>query len=330
MVEEDKNEVEESHTKIKDWQKVFYELYSQADSNRTPEQMWIAVTAHTSSIGENIRKVAFEKLLNSAAHTFCWLCSFVNKCNGLKKDDIFSISESLCGIVSLKYPNKCGHCGQLPCNCDPEKMEGEEDKLARYRELLDCRNRDLKSYEEYSIEDYRKMFFGIYRGRLHIQTLENIGFHFLEEIGEAAVSVRQLSQLRKIADDDRTGIDSAFLKGLTTADGIVQNHTKYHKDPKKIKYASKKPEMLKARVVNAKMDLVAEIADSFSWFCAILNKLDRISKSIYDKPEEHDTLKPLEKVLNDVYIDPATGKARCPSCQKNPCKCAFYNIATGK
>jgi hypothetical protein len=310
---------------IKEWMNVFLDLYSKADQQRTPEQMWIAVMAHTSSIGENIRKVAFEKLLNSGAHTFCWLCSFVNKCNRLENDDLFSISESLCGIVSLKYPDKCGHCGHSPCDCDPVKMEDEEGKLARFKFLLEERNRNLDAYEGYSIKDYRDMFLGIYKGRLHIQSLESIGFHFLEEIGEAAVSVRQLSQLRKIACDKETGIDSSFLRSITTAEGIVENHFRHHKNPKEIKYYSKEPDMLKARVVNAKMDLVAEIADSFSWFCAILNKLDRISKSIYDKPEEHDTLKPLESVLYDVYIDPETKKAICPSCHNSPCKCAFYN-----
>jgi len=320
---------EEGQRSIKDWMKVFRELYSEADSERTPEQMWVAVMAHTSSIGESIRKVAFESLLKSAAHTFCWLCSFVNKCNDLQKDDIFSINETLCGIVSLKYPGICGHCQHRPCDCDPVRMETKKDKSARYENLLDLRNTDWKSFKGYSIENYRKMFYNIYYGKLHIQTLENIGFHFLEEIGEAAVCVRQLSQLRKIADDDSTGIDSAFLKHLTTVEGIVKDYVKYGKDPIDINYASREQDMLRARVVGAKMDLVGEIADSFSWFCAILNKLDSISKSIYDDHEKHkDVLPSLEQVLTKEYLD-SHGNAICPRCNRNPCNCVFYNLTTG-
>lgn len=320
----------ENQRSIKDWMELFKELYSQADSKRTPEQMWIAVMAHTSSIGESIRKIAFESLLKSAAHTFCWLCSFVNKCNSLPEDDMFSISESLCGIVSLKYPNACGHCTQSPCGCDPVKMEREQNKSAKYTELLERRKRDWGSFKNYSIESYGKMFYAIYYGKLHIQTLENIGFHFLEEIGEAAVSVRQLSQLEKIAEDTSTGIDSAFLKQLTNVEGIVENYVKYGTKPKDIDYASRNPDMLRSRVVNAKMDLVSEIGDSFSWFCAILNKLDSISKSIYDHPEENpEIVKPLEQVLNNEYLDSA-GRGICPSCKSNPCKCVFYNITIGK
>jgi len=315
-----------NHKSINEWQKVFLELYSQADSNRTPEQMWIAVMAHTSSIGESIRKFAFENLLDSAAHTFCWLYSFVNKCNKLE-NDVFSITDSLCGIVSLMYPKVCGHCQENPCNCDPVSIEKKKDKSALYQDLLRRRKRALASFEGYSIKDGLEDFDDIYRGRIHIQTLENIGFHFLEEVGEAAVRVRQLSQLRKVTDDVNTGIDLTFLRELSTVEGIVKNYTKHEESLKHIDYSSRDPNMLKARLVGAKMGLVAEIADSFSWFCSILNKLDSISKSIHNNPERREPIiKPLEQVLNEVYFD-SKGNAKCPSCKNNPCKCVFYNLA---
>jgi hypothetical protein len=320
---------EKKSRSITEWMEVFRELYSEADSKRTPEQMWIAVMAHTSSIGESIRRVAFESLLDSAAHTFCWLCSFVNRCKTLQ-DDIFSINETLCGIVSLKYPGVCGHCWHRPCDCDPVKMDKGVDKSAVYNTLFGFRETALTSFEGYSIDNCKKVFYDIYGGLTHIQTLENIGFHFLEEVGEAAVCVRQLSQLRKITDDRSTEIDSAFLRELSTVKGIVENYAKYKEPLKHIDYTSRKPSMLKARGVGAKMGLVIEIGDSFSWFCAILNKLDSISKSIYDNPEKHeDIIKPLEQVLNEVYFD-SGGNARCPSCKSNPCNCVFYNLGSGK
>ena len=311
---------------IKEWMGIFSDLYSKADSKRTPEQMWIAVMAHTSSIGESIRLFAFERLMNSAAHTFCWLCSFVNKCDTLQEDDVFSMKESLCGIVSLKYPLKCGHCLSAPCKCDPEKMDREEDKSAKYTVLLDQRERVLESFERYSIADATKMFNEIYGGRIHIQTLNNIGFHFLEEMGEAAFSIRKLSQLRNIADSD-TEIDSAFLKGLSTVEGIVRNFAKHRKKPEDMNWASVEPDMLRARLVDAKMGLVIEIADSLSWFCAILNKLNKISRTISEHPAAPDMLKPLEQVLIAEYFD-AKGDARCPTCKNNPCICSFFNLNT--
>ena len=314
---------QKGHRPIKEWMKIFSELYSEADSKRTPEQMWIAVMAHTSSRGESIRLVTFERLMKSAAHTFCWLCSFVNKCNTLQ-DDIFSITESLCGIVSLKYPGVCGYCKQKPCQCDPVKINQREDKSAEYMDLLDRRDRILKSFESYSIADCTKIFDEIYGGRIHIQTLENIGFHFLEEIGEAAVNIRRLNQLKGVTDSS-TGIGLTFLKRLSTVEGIVQNYAKHNKPSEEIDLVSIEPDMLKARVVEAKMGLVIEIADSFSWFCAILNKLDKISRTIFEHLAARDILKPLEQVLITEYFD-AKGNARCPTCESDPCKCSFLNV----
>lgn len=328
MVEGCKMKAQESHRSINDWGKIFENVYGQADSKRTPEQMWTAVMAHASSIGESIRKGAFESLLNSAVHHFCWLCSFVNKCNGLDNDDIFSIKDSLCGIVSLKYPCKCGYCRKNPCACDPVVMEGERNKSAEYKKLLEFRKLYLDSFEGYSVKDACEVFREIYSGRIHIQTLDDIGFHFLEEIGEAAFCVRKLSQLRTMADVSDTGIDRAFLGQLSSVEGIVENYA-IHGPSKRTKianidYASTKPKMLKARVVEAKMGLVVEIGDSFSWFCSILNKLDSILRSIYNRPEKYNTIKmPFEEVLIKEYFDP-DGNARCPHCKSSICKCVFY------
>jgi len=310
---------------IKEWMEIFSDIYSEADSKRTPEQIWIAIMAHASTIGESIRTFSVEKLAYSAAHTFCWLCSFINKCNVLK-DDIFYIEESLCGVVTLKYPSKCGLCRTNPCSCDAIKMEEESDKSAKYRLLLDDRRSHLTSYQEWSINNFLNMFRGIYEGRLHIQTLESIGFHFLEEVGEAAVAVRKLSQLRSIQKHGIEGVDQAFLDGLSTVENIVDNYNKFVKDPKSIILTTREPEMIRTRVVEAKMALIVEIGDTFSWFCSILNKLLSIEKSIWEEPEKHPECKfvDLETALNNEYFD-GKGTSICPTCKSLPCRCEFFN-----
>jgi hypothetical protein len=207
-------------------------------------------------------------------------------------------------------------------------MEGKKDKSAMYHNLLEIRSRCLASYNGFSIEDNCKDFSTIYSGRTHIQTLENIGFHFMEEIGEAAVCVRQLSQLREITKDSRTMIDVTFLRQLSTVEGMVSTYREIN-PPKDINYASTDPNMLKARIVDAKLGLVVEIGDSFSWFCSILNKLNSISESIYDDPKQHkEILQPLEDLLKIEYLD-SSGRPRCPSCNSSPCKCVFYNVVDG-
>jgi hypothetical protein len=301
---------------IKEWMDIFSQIYSQVDYKRTPEQIWIAIMAHSSSIGEAIRRFAFQELLCSAAHTFCWLCSFVNKCNKAKEDDIFLYNESVCGIVSLKYPLKCGHCELDYCQCKAKGIDIQKDKSARYKDLARYRNDILKSVETYNISQWKEKFKGIYGDRIHIQTPESIGFHFLEEVGEGAVAVRKLSQLRGILNEGIEGIDTGFFKKLSTVDGMVKDYSTYYKS-EAIDCTSKDPNILKWRIVEAKVNLVIEIGDTFSWFCAILNKLDEISETSGFK------LSLLEEKIESEYFD-ANGNPKCPTCNSKTCTCVFF------
>ena len=310
--------------KIREWAAIFGNIYRNTDKQRTPEQIWIAIMAHASSMGESIRTISFETLLNSAAHTFCWLCSFVNMCNSLE-NDAFSLKESLCGIVSLKYPGVCGHCEEKHCTCDPVKMDSETNKSAKYKTLPEkYRPHALPAFEDYHIEGLISNFDIIYAGRIHILTLESIGFHFLEEVGEAAVAVRKLGQLRKIHKYRKEDFDPSFLNSLENIPGIVAQYEKYigNKKPKDIiDYASSDIEMLKLRLVDAKMELIIEIADTISWFCAVLNKLTRISRSIWENPSH--IIPKLEVKLNEMYVK--DGKTQCPTCKHAECACVFYS-----
>lgn len=306
---------EETNRSIKDWMGIFSGIYSKVDAQRTPEQIWVAVTAHSSSIGESIRRYAFSELLKYAAHTFCWLCSFVNKCNQVK-DDVFSCTETVCGMVSLKYPFKCGHCRKDYCSCDPIEMDTQIDKSAKYERLVQDRQDVLLSVEGFSITDWKRKFQDIFGHRIHLLAFENIGFHFLEEVGEVAVAVRKLSQLKNVLYDGIEGIRIEFLKELTTVEGIVENYKTYYVSGD-TDYTSRDTNMIKWRMVDAKMALVIEIADTFSWFCAILNKLDSILKGCGFP------FSTLEEKLCEVYIDDK-GNARCPTCKKEQCECIFY------
>lgn len=304
--------------KINEWSNIFSELYSKADSKRSPEQLWIATTAHCSTIGELIRRMEFPELLKPASHAFCWLCSFINKCNQIN-DDVFSLNEQLCELVSLKYPGECGHCEKDPCQCNPIEMDAIQNKSARYERLLEERNKNIIAYREYTINDWKSTFQKIYGKRVYILTIEIIGFHFLEEVGEVSRAIRFLGQLRNITNKNYLGIDKSFINELTKVDSIVEKYKEYEEYKQKtIKeiYTSEDPEILKWRIISAKMDLIIEIADTFSWFCSILNKLEFFSS----KNNFH--LQPLQEKLEEEYID--NNNPICPTCRTNPCSCLFF------
>lgn len=309
---------------ISNWEAVFSHIYTEVDSKRTPEQMWTAVMAHTSVVGESVRKVAFHDILTAASSTFCWLASFTNKCSNLE-NNIFTINHSLSQIVSFKYPNVCGLCRRLPCICEPLKMEKIKDKSGQYNELIKLWKLIEKSVDEYTIEQYKDIFRNIFGGRIYVQSLENIGFHFLEEVGEAAVCVRELSQLRNIVNPE-TGIELEFINEISSIPGLVNQYNNLKSKILEINVASNDSEMLKARAVKAKIGLLIEIGDTFSWLFSIMNKLDMIAEFVFTKPEKHpEFMIPLENILQKKYLD-KEGKPRCHACGKPSCECVFYNL----
>ena len=153
--------------------------------------------------------------------------------------------------------------------------------------------------------------------------MESIGFHFLEEAGEEAMAVRQLVQMRGILNGGVKGLEKEFLEKLASIEGLVDEYINCPKDDEnkpKIVMESNDLEHVKTRLVKAKMDFVIELADTFSWFCAILIKISRIVENIeVNNPELYD----LEKFLQTEYKASPEGLT-CPTCTKRPCKCCFF------
>jgi hypothetical protein len=311
---------------IRDWCVGFEELYGEADKKRRPEELWIATMAHCSAMGEGIRRVAYDELINSAAHAFCWMCSFVNKCN-TTDDLVFCISDSLCEMVYLKYPQRCGYCVFNECRCNPYKMDKQKDKVAKYEELHKFLKNDRPI--QYDLKRWKEIFRELYGGRIYMMTLESLGFHFLEEVGEQTKAVRELVQLRDVLKARIPGVDKPFLQKISSIDGLLEEYSKCLKDPKLKKVPDKsKPDIdissrdavhIKARIVSAKMDSIIELADTFSWFCAILIKLDWIAKGLA-LDEVHFNI---EKKLQDIYGS-SDVPLKCPMCGKQKCNCIFF------
>lgn len=314
-------EIIETGRLISDWTKNFASIYSRSDKGRGAEEFWIATMAHSSVIGESIRRVDYPQLMKAAAHTFCWMCCYVNYCN-TTDDLLFYCKHSLCDIVFFKFPNVCGHCREIPCKCDPFKMDSQKDKAADYMKLLE-RWKDYRRTEGHRIKEWLNMFRDIYGGRIHLLTLESIGFHFLEEAGEEAKAVRQLVQMRGVLDGGIEGLDRSFLQEISGIEKLVEEYKKCERDEEgkpKIKMDSNALEHVKTRIVKAKMDFFIELADTFSWFCAILIKMLGIIKN--NRIGELDDYN-LEVFLEKEYKASSEG-LKCPTCDGRPCKCIFF------
>ncbi len=183
-----------------------------------------------------------------------------------------------------------------------------------------------KDWKDRSITDWRATFMDIYGQQSHVLTLEAIGFHFLEEAGEELSAIRSLLQLRG-AKDQVAGLDAHFLEELTSVQGIVEQYQKHcscFEDDERVDHASNEARMVRARLVKAKKDLVIEFADTFSWFCSVLNKVRLISRNCRQEccqyADEDDDF--FEHRLIDKYMP--NGRPECPTCHKCPCECVFF------
>jgi hypothetical protein len=323
---------------ILDWTNGFAEVYKEPDSFRKPEEFWNATMAHLSGIGESIRRTHYRDLLDCAGHTFCWMCCYVACCN--KTDDpVFSFKNSLSEIIGLKFPEVCGHCRKNECVCSPVMIDKQRDKSALYQELYDKWTRFR--CDKFSISQWMKIFWSIYSGQIHLQSLESIGFHLLEEAGEEAKAVRGLIQFRGILDAKIDGLDETYLKKLTDIPGLINQYiiemeiikSAYSKDTaqkalRSIPLTALDPCSIKARLVKSKIDFIIELADTFSFFCSVLLKLKEI---IENERLDGEVIKDfhLEEVLKDIYKSSSNKEPlKCYSCSQTSCQCKFFPIPT--
>jgi hypothetical protein len=198
-------------------------------------------------------------------------------------------------------------------------MDAASNKGANYRKLLEQRKMLANAPDTYGLSQWLKTFNDIYGQNTHMLTLESIGFHFLEEAGEELTALRGLVQLKKVKDESLAGIDTAFLEKLATYEGIVELyeiHGTVKPETKK-----REPIAIMSRLVHAKMDMVTEFADTFSWFCSILNKTKSIAANCGENCQFAQDA--FQDTLNRVYL--RNGSPCCPSCDNSPCGCVFYN-----
>lgn len=332
------SKIDDKSMSIEWWADKLYEVYGDRMKIRKPEEFWMNVLAHISGIGESIRRTSYDDLLYHAAHALSWMICYIKKCN-LEKDGFFRLKNNLTEIVGLKYPAECGHCQSKPCQCDPIRMDKLEDKAAHYEKLYESWQVCIKN-SDYNINNWVGIFGKIYGGRIHLQTLENIGFHLLEEGGEEARAVRQLVRFReelpKTKGKKKAIIDETFLSEIDNIPGLINVYKRASKEVKKIDIKSPAGEdkkqidfkdasadQLKCRIAIVKMDLIIEFADTFSWFVGVLLKLKEILENLkfYDKFKlDYD----LENILKKEYMFNGEFESlSCSFCKKIPCKCVY-------
>jgi len=168
---------------------------------------------HASKLGEAIRKEELNEILLEVAELTNWLFGFVAKLNDKKSDweALFNIDVPFSDMIWAKYPWSCGHCvereylatEQLPekplkncvCLMDYPKVEHRVDRdTAKEARRQFAENN--KMYMPTTLGEMEGMFHTIYGANISIWTIESIGFHLLEEVGEIGRALVDLFTLR--------------------------------------------------------------------------------------------------------------------------------------
>lgn len=190
-----------SYSAIDEFVDAFSTVYGQLDKRRTVEQMWLQVVEEASSVAEAVREANYVEMMSHLANTFCWFCGVVAKCHK-ESNSAFHFEEDFSSIIWNKYPNKCPLCQTNPCQCLIKRHEINQRSSREKTRVYE----NVREIAQGSIEDRVKnldklvaMFEGIFSPAYFVIHIEEITFHFTEEVGEVAEQIRELNALQNLS-----------------------------------------------------------------------------------------------------------------------------------
>ena len=158
------------------WQEMFEELYGERNSHKTVEEVFLHVVEEAGELAEALRKDTLDEIKENIPDVFAWLCSFATH----RK---LNLEE----VVWHKFPNVCPYCfKQENCLCIAEMhylpKEERDKRLAPYREDVTAKPKTL--------DEWQATFLRIYGNVNRVMHFSDIGFHYMEEIGEVSREIR--------------------------------------------------------------------------------------------------------------------------------------------
>ena len=269
----------------------FEKVYGYLDRERSIERMWLQVVEEASSVAEAVREVNYVEVVSHLTNTFCWICGLVAKCRKEQKS-ILHFQEDFSSIIWRKYPNKCPLCETNPCQCLIKKREidqrSTQEKTRIYARIGKRAQRSIEDRIK-NLDRIVEMFEEIFGPSYFIMPIEEITFHFTEEVGEVAEQIRELYALEKPST--------------------------------KVKNRERERE----RIAN---EFLKELADVFSWMCGILIKINYMIGNVNDilmefsRSQEKFREIRFSELLKKYYME--EGRLVCRTCRQEKCDIAKH------
>ncbi len=180
------------------WVGMFKEIYGEQNKTKNDEQLWLNVVRKAGGLAEDFRKQHIKPrkdengdpvgLLANAPGVFAWLSAFTTRYGSLEE------------MTWNKFPNSCPYClKEIDCSCYERKPDiGIEER----EKVLEPRRAD-KQNNPRTLYGWQIMFDRIYGKANRAQTIEQVGYHLMEEISEVAkaILVNDKAELKKEAVD---------------------------------------------------------------------------------------------------------------------------------
>lgn len=196
---------------LDNWVGMFNQIYGKHNLKLSDEQIWLRMVEEVAGLAEALRKQhitprndekgRLQGALANIPDAFAWLSAFSFRYGSLED------------MTWHKFPGVCPYCFvEKNCVCISQKPsiagdEGER-RLEEYRKA--------KQNHPITLYGWQEMFDRIYGSANRIQSVEQVGFHLMEEVGEVAKSIR-LEDILKLKNELADVL--AWIIGITIKSG---------------------------------------------------------------------------------------------------------------
>jgi NTP pyrophosphatase (non-canonical NTP hydrolase) len=269
---------------LDDWCKRFANLYSETDMPRSYGEIWLQVVARSSELGELVRRSQYESAIYKLADICAWLLSFAGRLD--KENEKYGAYSKW---ILDKYPLVCHVCGLGKCICSSHRDISEnrnireeflQEGIRKSRNAKKSLSKSPTGRAPLTLDGFVNMFEKIYGGSVYGTSLDEVAFHFLEEIGEVSIGLALLGDL------ENESLLGAIVDWEPTISAIRADAIRFDIEPRfSLDRLEGRPLKSVRKQLRTWLELSVrdELADVFSWIASLLYKLNQIlrqSKSL--------------------------------------------------
>ncbi len=215
---------------VDDWVEALSHVYADHKSlYQGIAEYWLHATNAAQNLAEEVRRGRPMQIVDHLGRAFTWTCTTAkNTLDAIQhlargeENLLRTFGTSYGSWIAYKYPGVCHYCHWAPCQCPTERQIMEErndpdhphreqiqrayDAIKRKRpQIREMERREFQhSFTKLNLRQQIATFDSIYQNANYERPLENVCFHYLEEVGEVAREISWFDALETIKTSTRS------------------------------------------------------------------------------------------------------------------------------